>query len=495
VGGRRAWVDRARPALLAVLLAPLGLAAPRADADLAVAPPPPFAEEMVVHEVALVADLSRQAAPPSLVSLLVREDGQPRAVVKIESLAPPRVAGRTAVRGAPPWDLVLYFDRLLADSETVGHAAIALAKAAPALTDAGAVQVVVADPAPRELLAATREPMLLEETLAALAGQARSEASRIGSRSLPELERQTDRLVTFLAAREGPLPRALFLIAGSRVPVTPADHELLAAAGGAVRYGRPPLPPSPLSRTVLEAAQVLASYGWITCPMSGRRQSGEISFFRPQLAPLSAFARLTAGQFLDDDRQVGSFLRRLQSRWLLWYQTPAPRDGRVRPVEVWLDGRQQPWAPKWVRSATPLAVTEARLRNALAGDNEPSPLALAVRYHAVHGGTAVDLRLTPPPNTAGQAAGPVRVSFAHLDATPADVEFDHREEARGLRGPVWTWSGVVPVQDLCGPLAVEVEDLGLGVRAAVAIRPPAAERAAACAPLRPVQDTGSLTCP
>ena len=62
------------------------------------------------------------------------------------------------------------------------------------------------------------------------------------------------------------------------------------------------------------------------------------------------------------------------------------------------------------------------------------------------------------------------MSFGHAETTPVDVEFDHREEARGLRGPVWTWSGVVPVQDPSGPLAVEVEDLGLGVRAAAAIR-------------------------
>jgi len=32
----------------------------------------------------------------------------------------------------------------------------------------------------------------------------------------------------------------LFLVAGSRVPVTPRDRELLAAASGAARDGRPP---------------------------------------------------------------------------------------------------------------------------------------------------------------------------------------------------------------------------------------------------------------
>jgi hypothetical protein len=171
------------------------------------------------------------------------------------------------------------------------------------------------------------------------------------------------------------------------VPVTPRDAE---------HDGRPPLLPTPLSRAVLDAAQVLAAYGWITCPMSGgEREPGGVSFFQPQLAPLAAFPRLTAGQLLGDGRQVGSFLRGLQNRWHLWYQTPAPRDGRVRPVEVWLDGGAQPRVPKWVRSATPLAVTEARLRNAMAGDEEPSPLALTVRCRAVHGGTAVDLRLTP----------------------------------------------------------------------------------------------------
>jgi hypothetical protein len=431
----------------------------------------PYSEELVVHEVGLVVDLPRQATPPSLASLLVREEGQPRQVVKVERLAPAQGRGRAP--GASPWDLVLYFDRFLADPEAEERAAISLARSAEALTDLGGVEVVVADPQPHELLAATREPMLLEETLSTLAGRAsRAQPEHPGMRSAAELRRQADRLVAFLAARDEPLPRALFLVAGTRVAVTPRDMELLSGAAGVARSGPPP-PPTPLSLAVLEAGQVLAAYGWITCPVTGaRRVPGEVTFFRPQLAPIRALARLTAGQLVDDGRQVGWLLQQLRSRSLLWYQTSVPRDGRVRPIEVWLEGRTKLAAPRWVLSGTPRAVSEARLRNALAGDDGPSPWPLAVRSRVVPGGLAVELRLRPPGGSAGRAAGPVRLSFAYIEAAQGEVRFDHVEEAAGLDGALWTWRGVVPVREPRGQLAVEVEDLGLGVRATAAIAVP-----------------------
>ena len=469
--------SRARQQLALALLATVGLAAPRVGADRPAAPHA-YSEEMVVHEVELVVELPREVEAPALTSLLVREDGEPRTVVKVEPLAPSAEA--KARLGGHPWDVVLYFDRWLADSDAVGRAAIALAKAAETLTDLGAVEVVVADPVPRDLLAATREPMLLKESLCGLAGRVRGERERSGARSLPELRRQADRLVAFLAAREGALPRGLFLVAGSRVAVTPRDLELISGAGSAAE-GRTPPSPTQLSQAVFEAAQVLAAYGWITCPVSGAGRDAGGGFFRPQLAPLTALARMTAGQLVDDGRAVGWVVRGLRSRWRLWYQTPVRRDGRMRAIEVWLEGRTKLRAAQWVRSATPRALSEARLRNALAGDEDSSPLAVEARGEPVAGGTAVSLRITPPPGSAGAAAGPVRVSFGYAETEGEEVKFEHLEQTSGLGGPVWNWSGVVPFHDPCGKLAVEVEDLGLGVRAATAIRPAAARGAQACA--------------
>jgi hypothetical protein len=475
--------SRARQQLALALLASVGGAAPRGGPARPAAPPA-YSEEMVVHEVELVVELPREAEAPALTSLLVREDGEPRTVVKVEPLAPPAGA-KAPAPGGHPWDVVLYFDRRLADSDAVGRAAISLAKVAETLTDLGAVEVVVADPVPRGLLAATREPMLLKESLAGLAGQVRGERERSGARTVPELRRQADRLVAFLAAREGALPRGLFLVAGSRVIVSPRDLELISGAGGAAE-GRTPPAATQLSQAVFEAAQVLAAYGWITCPVSGAgRDAGGGGFFRPQLAPLTALARMTAGQLAGDGRAVGWVVRGLRSRWRLWYQTPVRRDGRMRPIEVWLEGRTKLRAAQWVRSATPRALSEARLRNALAGDEDPSPIAVEARGEPVPGGTAVSLRITPPPGSAGAAAGPVRVSFGYAETEGEEVKFEHLEQTSGLGGPVWRWSGVVPFHDPCGKLAVEVEDLGLGVRAATAIRPAAARGPLVCAAAGP----------
>src|SRR5260370_6806074 len=137
--------------------------------------------------------------------------------------------------------------------------------------------------------------MLGRERLCGLAGRVRGERERSGARSVPELRRQADRLVAFLAAREGALPRGLFLVADSRVAVTPRDLELISGPGSAAEERTPPLP-TQLSQTVSEAAQVLAAYGWITSPGSGARRGADGSFFRPHPAPLPPPARMTPGQ-------------------------------------------------------------------------------------------------------------------------------------------------------------------------------------------------------
>jgi hypothetical protein len=79
-------------------------------------------------------------------------------VVKIEPLSRGPAAEKAHALGSHRWDLVVYFDRRLADSEAVGPTTVALAKVAGDLTGLGAVEVVVADSLRRELLAATREP-------------------------------------------------------------------------------------------------------------------------------------------------------------------------------------------------------------------------------------------------------------------------------------------------------------------------------------------------
>jgi hypothetical protein len=171
---------RAAAVLAAALAAhaPLALtapaaAAPRPAAPAPVRPPAPqppesFAERVVVREIEVVVELPdtlRESRRKSLApqDFQVVEDGRFRQVVK----AAPVAAGE-----AGAWQLVIYCDRVLADADTVFSTANALAQRAEQLTSLGTVALVVADPAPRFVLAETREPKMLEQALIDIAAQA-----------------------------------------------------------------------------------------------------------------------------------------------------------------------------------------------------------------------------------------------------------------------------------------------------------------------------------
>jgi hypothetical protein len=76
------------------------------------------------------------------------------------------------------WRIVVWVDAPLASPERVALAARALARRAGALTSLGEVVVVVADPAPRQVLAATRESARLEDALLTVASSGLGEGSR-----------------------------------------------------------------------------------------------------------------------------------------------------------------------------------------------------------------------------------------------------------------------------------------------------------------------------
>jgi hypothetical protein len=107
-------------------------------------PAPPPREAGVAVEV-----LDAKGEPPRqgrAVELSVAEDGAARRVL---SVGP--------VPAETPWRVVIWVDRVLSGSRTVRGAAGALAAQAPALVALGTVEVVVAEPEPRVVLAPTRD--------------------------------------------------------------------------------------------------------------------------------------------------------------------------------------------------------------------------------------------------------------------------------------------------------------------------------------------------
>ncbi|HVT16433.1 MAG TPA: hypothetical protein VHQ90_09685 [Thermoanaerobaculia bacterium] len=212
--------------------------------------------------------------------LLVIEDGRARPVLRLEPLP----------AKAHPWSLRIYFDLVLAHPDTVFEAAIALAYQAGELAELGAVEIVVADPGPRTVLAPSRDAPVIREALAALAEQSRHDprAGLFAPFQLPPpatVRRQCDRLVTSLAATTTNGPHALLLIAESP-PLSGGELHRLAAAStaapGAPPPGEDPAPPagpaSPdggLAETLGETARLLAAYGWTTLALPIHRLAGE----------------------------------------------------------------------------------------------------------------------------------------------------------------------------------------------------------------------------
>jgi hypothetical protein len=472
-GGRRSAAGsrpvRASLAAAAALAASLalavwpiaGMAAPAPQKSQPPAAPESFAERVLVREVEVVVELPESLRESRRKSLgpqdfQVTEDGRFRQVVK----ASPVMAGETG-----PWQVVIYVDRVLAEPETVFATANALAQRSAQLTALGTVALVVADPAPRILLAETREPKMLEQALTDIAAQAerqragsspaspapgqqgqggaaRSSARPAAAGPEPETVRhQEDQLVALLAGRSGGGPRALVLVANGFDTSTSGDGATSATQAVAE-----------------EPARTLAAYGWITfaAPMrrqelgpphremtdverirqsnSGREAPGsrvppEILpqaapksrlqydevlsvFVAPTSASLIAMASATSGTVIGTPGQLASALTGLTRRWHIFYLAPDPEDGRPRPVEVRLSPEGTPLrTPVWRRSSTPDEVAAARLRQVLAGGPEHGTLPLTAT-------AAMGAAAAAPPGNPGYQRRSLRLTVGAF--SPAD---------------------------------------------------------------------------
>jgi hypothetical protein len=475
------------------------------------APPERYAENVVVREIEVVVELPeslresrRKALGPQ--DFQVTEDGRFRQVVK----ASPVMAGE-----AGAWQLVIYVDRVLAEPESVFVTANALAQRSAQLTALGTVALVVADPAPRILLAETREPKMLEQALTDIAAQAERQRAASSHPApgqaaprqekpaalAPEPEvvrRQEDQLVALLAGRSGGGPRALVLVANG--------FDTSTSGGGA---------DSARAAVAEEPGRTLAAYGWITlaAPMrrqelgaphremtdierirqsnSGREAPGSrvppeilpqaapksnlqydevLSLFvEPTSATLIAMASATAGTVIGTPGQLTVALKGLTKRWHIFYLAPDPEDGKTRPVEVRLSPEGAALrTPVWRRSSTPDAVAAARLRQVLAGGAEHGTLPLTATAAVVTAAPARpgeqrrSLRVTvgafSPPDS--MAAGPFRLSIAFAGGPGAAPTVQHRLlTGAGLTEKGWTETLPLDVPPGARKLGVAVEDL------------------------------------
>jgi hypothetical protein len=453
-----------------------------------------FEEKLAVREVELVFELPSRATPGPE-DLTVVEDGLVRPVTKVGSIEDGTVRSRfrrEEAFDAPPWTAVVWVDRTLASPATVFASTLGLARQASGLADLGSVEVVVADPAPEIVAGSTREPKRLEQVLADLAGQARVERDRAEASPRPRgagpdadlLRRQLDRLLVHLAGRRHAGPKVLFLIADG-FNVEPGEMKAFETSIGDIGEA------GPRAAAVLETARLLAAYGWVTVALPIRQQDAgqedrsvnEGDRFRhnhgdwgptnnsvppmippkapkdtklkwpavidaqirPDLSPLRALIGPTAGALVSADALLPSTLQSLAGRWHLYYQTQMPADGRIRPVEVRTRNGTLVRTRRWVRSATPEGIAEARLRRLLAGD--PLPEGLPVRVEA----GKITIAAFSAPESA--VPGPVRISIAEADGTI------RHELVPGIDAPGGGWSHTLPDGQPLAGSAILVEDL------------------------------------
>jgi hypothetical protein len=224
-----------------------------------------------------------------------------------------------------------------------------------------------------------------------------------------------------------------------------------------------------LSRATDELAQALAAYEWITLPLllqderierdatsiPGAAVGSDFDRFRdsvgnegwrdapkwrpkdsadptpavietlllPITAPLRRIADVSSGALVQSEPRLVSELERLSRRWRLWYHTPQSASQELRAIEVHLvrQGIRVP-APAWIRTATPLFISEARLRGALAGLGQRGTADVAVERGKPDAyDIAVAWGLEPP----FLSGGPVRLSLVRR-AGDSGVKFEHR---------------------------------------------------------------------
>lgn len=365
---------------------------------------PSYADSVDVREVEITVGLpelsDRRRAALDASAFQVTDDGRGAVVTRVEPVPP-------VVGGVGPWSLLIYVDHQLARPELVMRTLAALAERAPALVALGRVDVVVADPVPREVVSGATSAEVVATVLGELvrvAGEraAAPEIPLIDPPSELEVVRlQSARLLAALAERDPASPRALLLVAqanqatsgrGARPPVDllaqfPDAGKALSAYGWAVvtlAVQPPPATPSeagrPGSRDEFETFRAVAqgedqvTFSVGAKPADYDLQRALENAFEPRYVLIRALARESGGGVAQSAAGVDRALADLGRRYRVVYRASGPSDGRLRPVEVRLvPDDLELAAPRWRRSGVPEALGRARAVELMRGGGAGRP--------------------------------------------------------------------------------------------------------------------------
>lgn len=326
------------------------------------------------------------------------------------------------------------------------------------------------------------------------------------------VRRRQDQLLTWTAADRGGGPRALFLVTDG-FDLDPGELYRRQVPGvGSVGGG-----PRVLGEATETLARTLAAYGWVVypvvfqdvrtplaestaefdrfrqrsidgpqgddtvlvpfkVPLGGRKKKGDeaeeeaaaaVALVEPK-APLETLAEASGGQVLESSLAVPEVVEALGERFRVTYQVSRPFDGQVRPVEVRGRGTLRATGPAWVRSSTPEAVVEARVRRILDGEIEAGDLVVQATFKPEEPGSRtgvleakLDLsRPGPRPPRAEQASVRVTVAWGAEDGEPA---FRHEVlYKQDLTGSFWSYGGPITLPQEAAWVLVVVEELAGG---------------------------------
>ena len=254
----------------------LAVAAVSADAQQQPSRDDALTEREQVTAIDLVVELTKDGKSPlepadglTPEDFVVEEGGRELAVVGID--APP---------SSEPWKLLIYFDQRLASPASIRWAASTLADLALTLAELGEVEVVVADPEPRLILAATRDSVIIDQMLSGLFLEDARGSEILALREEFLLERQdaeelsTARAVNALVAEElrlvGSYQDGLLATLVEQVPGTARRALLLVSDGFDLRLGEfyrqyaeiDEQAAAGLETMTREWAETVAAYGW-----------------------------------------------------------------------------------------------------------------------------------------------------------------------------------------------------------------------------------------
>ena len=463
-------IYKAAALLAAVLTAQIPALAPDA-APPPQAPPVPSEATVPVELTVQVLDskgeLPRATVQPG--DFTVLEDGQPRPISGISPLS-------------QPWRIVIYVDRMLTGSRTLRAAAGSLAERARELALLGTVELVVAEPQPRVVLAPTQNVKAIDEALSKLwlGAEGRDDIRVLRQRFRDEkgiegvdpqdrmaeaveaetrlVRRQQDALAEWLVAQNGRGPRALFLVSDG-FDVDPAKFyrkELSVTVPDEV--------PGTLEKVALETVQTAAALGWTAFPLpvgdaslpdlrrvqrrstpqvpiGGSVRIGKKNDNKDQTPPLPSLlagnepltwlAEATGGEIVLQGPNVVTVLSRLRSRFALRYDAPRELDGRPHAVEVTTSRPDLTVrARRWDVAGIPEAVAAARARRLLDGEEDGAGIEISARVSPSATGEpgqpgTLDLRVENP-----DVRGPLRLTIAG----PAGTSWHHLLTDKDLAG-------------------------------------------------------------